>query len=75
MCLLWLKTSIINADKRPSALHKRLKKCIINWNTFWDWYVYLMAFRRTIMITLSKGGAYLLNGNEVIEVGDDSEEI
>ena len=26
----WLKTSIINADKRPSALHKRLKKCIIN---------------------------------------------
>ena len=27
------------------------------------------------MITLSKGGAYLLNGNEVIEVGDDSEEI
>ena len=27
------------------------------------------------MITLSKGGAHLLNGNEVIEVGDDSEEI
>ena len=27
------------------------------------------------MITLSKGGAYLLNGNEVIEVGENSEEI